>query len=179
MPDDPSREPTPAYSRHVEENIESVADLERSFEEAKTLPDRIVDAIGSFSGSLLFVGLHVTWFALWILINTGHCHGLTKFDPYPFALLSTIVSVEAVLLSSFVLMKQNQLQRRSDHRDHLNLQIGLLSEKEITKTLQLLSAVARKLKVDESHIDEELEEMAEHTSVDMLAERIQSELPLE
>ncbi len=179
MPEDPSREPTPASTRHVEENIESVANLERSFEEAKTLPDRIGDAVGSFAGSLLFVSLHGAWFAAWLLINMGYLPGVRAFDPYPFAFLSTIVSVEAVLLSSFVLMKQNQAQRRSDHRDHLNLQIGLLSEKEITKTLQLLSEVARKLKVDEEHLDEELQEMAEHTSVDMLAERIQSELPLE
>ncbi len=88
-----------------------------------------------------------------------------------------IVSVEGVLLSTFVLMKQNRMQRRSDTRDHLNLQIDLLSEKEVTKSLQLLRAICQRLEIPEGTMDTELQEMATITSVDMLAERIESNAP--
>ena len=100
---------------------------------------------------------------------------MRKFDPYPFVLLCMVVSVEAVLLSTFVLMKQNRMQQRSDIRDHLNLQIDLLSEKEITKLLQLTLLVCRKLDIREAMNDMELDELSNVTSVDTLASRISSE----
>ncbi len=124
-----------------------------------------------------FVGLHAIWFVLWFLINTRVLPILPAFDPYPFILLAMIVSVEGVLLSTFVLMKQNRMQRRSDTRDHLNLQIDLLSEKEVTKSLQLLRAICQRLEIPEGTMDTELQEMATITSVDMLAERIESNAP--
>lgn len=159
----------------VESNIHSVADLERTFELRRDFVDRIADAIGGFSGSVAFVGLHVLWFTVWFLINTGVIPHVKHFDPYPFILLAMIVSVEGVLLSTFVLMKQNRMQQKTDLRDHLNLQIDLLSEKEVTKALQLLRAIAAKLEIDEQG-DTELEEMANTTSVDTLAERIESSI---
>ncbi len=123
-----------------------------------------------------FVALHVLWFTLWFLVNTGVLPWVRRFDPYPFILLAMIVSVEGVLLSTFVLMKQNRMQRRSDIRDQLNLQIDLLSEKEITKTLQLLRAICRHLDIAEAELDPELIEMANTTSVNTLAERVQTDL---
>ena len=124
----------------VEANIKSVAEMERTLEENRGFVDRVADAIGGFSGSMSFVGLHVLWFTTWFLINTGVLP-FPRFDPYPFILLAMVVSVEGVLLSTFVLMKQNRMQRRIDVRDQLNLQIDLLAEKEITKSLQLLKAI--------------------------------------
>ena len=161
----------------VTANIRSVAAMQTALEEHRTLVDRIADVIGGFSGSMTFVFLHMIWFVTWFLLNTGIIPGLKRFDPYPFILLAMIVSVEGVLLSTFVLMKQNRMQKRSDIRDQLDLQINLLSEKEITKTLQLLRAVADKLDVVPSPEDDtELKEMASVTSVDMLAERVQDDL---
>ena len=151
--------------------------MESALEERRTVVDRIADLIGGFSGSMTFVFLHMCWFIGWFLINTGVIPGIKRFDPYPFILLAMIVSVEGVLLSTFVLMKQNRMQKRIDVRDQLDLQINLLSEKEITKTLQLLRAIADKLEVVPSpEEDEELTEMASTTSVDRLAERVQSDL---
>lgn len=169
----------PILSGAVDANIESVVNLERSFEESKNTTDRIVESIGTFAGSLLFVGLQLTLFALWFLANTGHVPGVRPFDPYPFTLLSLSVAIEAVLLSTFVLLEQNLARRHTQHRDHLNLQIDLLSEKEITKCLQLLQVIAVRLKIDEVGRDPELAEMAESTSVDKLADLIKTELPLE
>jgi uncharacterized membrane protein len=159
-------------SSAVESNLHSVADLEHAFEMRRRLPDRVADKIGGFSGSMTFVAIHLLWFALWFLINTGVIPHLRRFDPYPFILLSMMVSVEAVLLSTFVLMKQNRMQQKTDIRDHLNLQIDLLAEREVTKALQLLRAICTQLQI--SMGDAELEEMATDTQVDALAERIES-----
>lgn len=161
----------------VEANIRSVAELERSFEERKSFMDRIADGIAGFSGSIFFIALHVLWFVIWFFINCGIIRGIPRFDPYPFILLCMIVSVEAVLLSTFVLMKQNRMQRRTEQRDQLNLQIDLLAEKEVTKILQVLRLICRRVGVSEADLDKELEEMTRMTSVDHLAERIKNEMP--
>jgi uncharacterized membrane protein len=162
--------------RSVQENIESIAALNRSFEEGKTVGDRIASRIAAFSGSLWFVAVHLVWFLTWFVINTGHLPGVRPFDRYPFILLSMMVSVEAVLLSTFVLMKQNLMQRRTDHRDQMNLQIDLLSEKELTKALQILRAICQKLEIDDAALDAEFDDMSRNTSLDQLAATIRKEL---
>ncbi len=150
--------------------------MEASLEQGRTLVDRIADLIGGFSGSMTFVFLHIVWFAAWFSFNTLPL-GVKHFDPYPFILLAMVVSVEGVLLSTFVLMKQNRMQQRIDVRDQLNLQIDLLAEKEITKSLQMLRAICEKLEIEPPvAYDRELDEMASTTSVDMLAERIHDDL---
>ena len=161
----------------VKSNIEAVAQMEGSLQERRTLVDRVADLIGGFSGSMRFVFLHLFWFVTWFVINTGLIPGVKRFDPYPFILLAMIVSVEGVLLSTFVLMKQNRMQQGIDIRDQLDLQINLLSEKEITKALQLLRAIADKMDVlPNPEEDRELKEMASTTSVDMLAQRVETDL---
>lgn len=163
----------------VDANVRSVADVERAFEERRTRVQRISDAIANFSGTIFFVFLHVVIFAAWFVVNTHGFPGIPKFDPYPFILLNMVVSVEAVLLSTFVLMKQNGMQNKSDHRNHLNLQIDLLAEKEVTKMLQLLRLVCVKLQIEEAMHDPELEDMLSTTSIDHMAERIRHEMPPE
>ena len=149
--------------------------MQSALEHSRTVVDRIADAIGSFSGSMTFVFLHVAWLTAWFLINTRLIPSVKPFDPFPFILLAMIVSVEGVLLSTFVLMKQNRMQYRADIRNQLDLQINLLSEKEITKTLQLLRLICDKLEISVSG-DGELEEMSSITSVDMLAQRVETDL---
>lgn len=101
--------------------------METSLEQKRTVVDRIADVIGGFSGSMTFVFIHMVWFVSWFVVNTLPL-GIKHFDPYPFILLAMVVSVEGVLLSTFVLMKQNRMQARIDVRDQLDLQINLLSE---------------------------------------------------
>lgn len=160
----------------VQKNIQAISSLQEHLEQQRSFVDRIADVIGDFSGSMAFVLIHVVWFASWFLINTGVIPGIKHFDPYPFILLAMIVSVEGVLLSTFVLMKQNRMQRQSDTRDHINLQIDLLAEKEVTKSLQLLRAICKKLDISEEMLDRELDEMASITSVDMLADNVEKDL---
>jgi uncharacterized membrane protein len=163
----------------TEQNIATVANLERRLIEDRTWLDRLASAISSFTGSIYFVLVHVIWISLWFVINTGHFFGMRKFDPYPFILLCMIVSVEAVLLSTFVLMKQNRMAERVDQRDHLNLQIDLLAEEEITKMLQLQRLICEHLQIPVASEDPTVNELAETTPVQTLADELRRKLPKE
>src|SRR5438270_7494432 len=122
----------------IQQNIETVAKLESRYLNERTLSERLADGVANFTGSMTFVLMHAGGFVAYILWNLGKVRGLTPFDPYPFMLLSLIVSLEAIFLSTFVLMKENRISQRADQRAHLDLQINMLSEKEMTVMLQLL-----------------------------------------
>ena len=94
--------------------------------------------------------LHVLWFGAWVTVNTGVVSGIRPFDPFPFPFLTMTVSLEAIFLALFVLASQNRLSRQADKRSHLDLQIELLAEREMTAVLQLLQDVASHLRVDRS-----------------------------
>jgi uncharacterized membrane protein len=167
-------------SRHVSaENIATVAKLEeRSLQERSTI-ERIGDAIGSFAGSMSFVVVHVAAFTLWFSINLKVVPGIPVFDPYPFILLSMTVSVEAVLLSTFVLMKQNREAKKAEQRQQLTLQVDLLAEQEATKILQLLGRICERLGIDDVKQDPAIKLLAEETAVDELANKLKKDLPAE
>ena len=99
------------------------------------------------AGHAWFAGLHVVWFAAWIAWNTGLVPGWRPIDPFPFSFLTLVVSLEAIFLSIFVLISQNNLTRQSERRAHLDLQINLLAEQESTKTVALLERIAAQLHV--------------------------------
>ena len=146
----------------VRENIEVVATMEQQFLEGRSSVERGVDAIAGFVGSLLFVLLHLLVFAFWILANLGLVPFVPRFDPFPYTLLGTALSAEAVVLSTLVLMKQNRMAKRADHREHLHLQINLLAEKEITKVLQTVGSISQHLGIRQDGIDHEMNEMSQN-----------------
>ncbi len=158
----------------AEANINAVVNLEETASKERTLPDRISDAIANFVGTILFVGLHVAWFAFWVGINLGKF----RFDPYPFSLLCMLVSLEGVLLSTFVLIKQNRMSQRADNRAHLDLQINMLAEQEITKLLQLQRLICKKLEIREAESDAEVRELSEVTAVGNLARELANKMPV-
>jgi uncharacterized membrane protein len=168
----PKSEPLSA----VTENIEMVANLEQQFLNSRTAGDRIADAIAAFSGSIRFVIIHLVCFALWILLNTGPLRLARPFDPYPYVLLSLVVSCEAVLLATFVLMKQNREARRSDTRDHLNLQIDMLAEKEITKILQMQIALCEHMGVRRTSGHLEIQELSKDTALESMAAELKDKI---
>ncbi len=167
----------PSISDPIERGIRSVARMEQMHEDESTAIERFATTIATFAGSKISLAFHFILLSSWLLINTNHFPSIKPFDPYPFSLLSSCVSCEGVLLTVFVLFKQNHMQRRSDHIEQLNLQIDLLTEKEVTKALQLLRALCIKLDVPEPLADAELSEMSQVTSVGTLAERILEDLP--
>jgi uncharacterized membrane protein len=138
----------------IDQNINSILELRARALEARTAQERISDAITDFSGRMAFLYVHAVWFAVWIVVNLG-LTGFKPFDPYPFGLLTMVVSLEAIFLATFVLISQNRTAAEADHRADLDLQINLLTEHEITRVIRMLDAIGRKLEVD-VELDEEL-----------------------
>jgi uncharacterized membrane protein len=161
------------------QNIEAVARLEREFLEKRTGADRLGDWVANFAGSMKFVLVHVLGFIAWVLVNAGWVRAIPPFDPFPYVLLTMTVSMEAVLIATFVLMKQNRMSRRADQRDHLNLQIDLLAEKEITKILQLTQLLCDHFSIQKARQDSEVEELSQNTAVERLAKDLRDRIPAE
>ena len=99
----------------IERNIRTIIHLRTQAARERNLQGRIADAITSFSGRMIFAYVHITWFGLWILLNTGH-FGVHVFDPFPYGLLTMLVSLEAIFLSTFVLISQNRLGEETEQR---------------------------------------------------------------
>lgn len=150
-------------------NIEAIAQLEQAAHSQRTPADRIADAISDFAGSMYFVYLHLFWFVGWMLINTLP-HGGKHFDPFPFTFLTFVVSLEAIFLSTFILISQNRQNRVAERRNHLDLQINLLSEQENSKMLAMLEAISHRLGVPDD--DPEVRVLEEATRPDRLLEQI-------
>jgi len=162
-------EDNPALSKIIERNIRTIIDLRLQDSHERGLQDRIADVFTSFSGRMVFVYVHVVWFGVWILLNTGRM-GVRPFDPFPYGLLTMIVSLEAIFLSTFVLISQNRLSEETEQRADLDLHIGLLTEHELTRVLQMLDAIQEKMGI-EDHEESELADLEMETKPeDVLAE---------
>ena len=165
----------PALSKVIERNIRTIIHLRTKTANERGLQDRMADGITSISGRMIFAYVHIAWFGIWILLNTGR-FGVGIFDPFPYGLLTMIVSLEAIFLSTFVLISQNRLSEVNESRADLDLQIGLLTEHELTRVLQMLDAMQKKMGVVD-HKDKELADLEMETRPeDVLAEihRIQA-----
>jgi uncharacterized membrane protein len=147
----------PGMAKVVERNIHALLDRNKETEKKKTFEEKIADAITRFTGSMLFVYLHLFLYGTWIAWNLGWL-GLKPFDP-SFVVLAMEASVEAIFLSTFVLISQNRMAVQADKRADLDLQVSLLSEHEITRLITLVSAVARKMDIPEA-TDPELQELS-------------------
>lgn len=161
----------------AQQNIEMVARLEQASLNERNLRERIGDAVADFAGTMTFVLMQLVIFAAYAFLNSGKVPGVKPWDPYPYILLALLVSLEGVLLSTFVLMKQNRMSRRSEQRSHLDLQINLLAEKEITKMLQMQRLICDRLNIHEPSRDTEVTELSEHTAVENLARELERRLP--
>ncbi len=149
--------PSPHLSAVIERNIDTLLEVRRQIERRKSRRDRAADVVTTFSGSMLFLYVHIAWFLTWIAVNLGWL-GIPPFDPFPFGLLTMIVSLEAIFLSTFVLISQNRMAAVDEDRADLDLQIDLLAEYEITKTLRLTNAIADHLGLKEGQ-DPELDDL--------------------
>jgi len=153
----------------TEKNVETVTRLEEEAREQRTPTDRLAEKIARFCGSMTFVWVHVVWFGGWILFNL--IPGTRHVDPFPFTFLTLIVSLEAIFLSTFILISQNLDSRISERRSHLDLQLNLLSEQENTKMIVMLHAIAAKVGADLSQ-DPHLKALSEETQPERLIEQI-------
>lgn len=159
----------------VERNIRTLSEIRSQMERSRTIQDRIADVITKFSGSTLFLYLHIAWFGAWITVNSGMLEsiGLPAFDPFPYGLLTMIVSLEAIFLSTFVLISQQRLSEVQDDRADLDLQIDLLAEYEITKILTIVDAMAHKMGLHEGK-DPELAELKTEIRPEQILQEIEA-----
>lgn len=162
---------------HVQEHIALVAKHEQEFLAKRSLTERAGDAIATVAGSLAFVEVHAVIFAMWITVNVANVARIPHFDPPPFSMLGTIVGLEAILLVSFILMRQSRIGRRADERDHLMLQMLLLVEKELTAVLGIERQIAAKIGLTTEANTAEVQELSQHTSVDDVKRAIERDLP--
>jgi uncharacterized membrane protein len=156
----------------TQRNVEVVRKLEEAANQERTTSDRIAKVIANFCGSMMFVWVHVVWFAGWIVLNL--VPGVDHFDPFPFTFLTLIVSLEAIFLSTFILISQNHDTRISERRNHLDLQINLLSEQENTKMLMMLQAIAQKVGA-EIEEDQDMTVLAQDTELEKVVEIIEQQ----
>lgn len=141
----------------VERNIQALLERRQHEESQQSRQERVAGAITRFTGSMTFVYLHAAIYGSWILINAGLIPWIPKFDP-SFVVLAMVASVEAIFLSTFILITQNRMSVLADRRADLNLQISLLAEHEITRVVELVSAMAKQMGVQEA-ADPQLDEL--------------------
>ena len=157
----------------MQRNVQVVQKLEEAAKQERTASDRLATVVANFCGSMKFVWVHVIWFSGWIGFNMFP--GVTHIDPFPFTFLTLVVSLEAIFLSTFILISQNHDTRISERRNQLDLQINLLSEQENTKMLTILQAIAEK--VGAQIEDREMALLAQDTELEKVVEHIQQNEP--
>jgi uncharacterized membrane protein len=146
--------------RALEENIKEIKAWERALAHHRSRIERLSDTVTQVAARGPMLLVHVGWFVTWIVANLDLIPGLAPFDPFPFQLLTMIVSLEAIFLSLFVLASQNRLTHQADMRANLDLQIDLLAEREMTAVLRLLQDIARHLDVPLSVTPEQIRDLA-------------------
>lgn len=155
-------------SRHVIKSFEAKELKKRSF------AIRFADDLTSFFGSIFFLVINAVVFIVWILVNTGKVPSIPAFDPFPFQMLTTVVSIEAIILTLIVLMSQNRSSLISSMREEIDIQVNLIAEREITKILKLLNEL---LKVKGIEInDKELDEMLKEIDASYIERKLEQEL---
>ncbi|HUQ91193.1 MAG TPA: DUF1003 domain-containing protein [Bryobacteraceae bacterium] len=160
----------------TQRNIEAICNIEKETLRKRSFSETLGDTIAVQASRMWFILLHVVWFAIWIGLNLHFVSAVQPFDPFPFSLLTMIVSLEAIFLSLFVLMSQNRATRLADQRNHLDLQINLLAEHENTKILVMLQALCRHHQLKEAS-DPEIEELVRRTKPKQLLDDLRQKLP--
>jgi uncharacterized membrane protein len=159
-------------ARVVERNVQALLARRAEDDQEKTRSERIADGVTRFAGSMTFVYIHLVMYGTWIVINLGLIPGVPRFDP-TFVILAMEASVEAIFLSTFVLISQNRMAALADKRADLDLHTSLLSEHEITRILSLVQQMAVKMEIEEA-ADPELDELARDVHPERVLDKIES-----
>jgi uncharacterized membrane protein len=156
-------------------NQEMIKSLKAQQDEKRSLSEKIADVLTSTFGTMGFLILNVIWFAVWIVLNIGLIPNIEPFDPFPFGLLTMIVSLEAIALAIIVLISQNRSAKIADLREEVDLQVDIMTEREITKLLELVSALAEKQGIALSD-DEDLQAMLEPAPMSKIEQALEKQV---
>jgi uncharacterized membrane protein len=168
----PTAEHPPELGSVVERNIQALIEERREVERQRTFQERAADTITRFTGSMTFVYLHLALFGTWILVNLGWLPG-PKFDQ-EFIVLAMFASVEAIFLSTFVLISQNRMSALAERRAELDLQVSLLAEHEVTRLIRLVTSIAERMNLQEARAPD-LKELAQDVAPEKVIERLDAE----
>jgi uncharacterized membrane protein len=168
----PMRDQPDGLAPVLDRNIRELELRRRAKQGGQSLQDRIAEAVSGFAGSMTFVSIHMLLFGAWIVVNLGWAP-VRPFDP-TFVVLGMVASVEAIFLSTFVLITQNRMAAQADRRADLDLHIGLLAEHEVTRLVNLVAAIAERMGIDEARAPE-IAELARDVAPEAVLDRIERE----
>jgi uncharacterized membrane protein len=171
--------PRRAAENPTQYNIEAIAKLEHDALDRRTSTERVSDVMTKLVGNMGFLLAHLILIFSWSLLNLHVIPGLKAFDPFPFGILALVVSSESVFLTIFVLISQSRMARQSERRSHLDLQVGMLSEQELTTILQMLQNLCQHVGVNVDSSRQEVQSFSKTTDVHKLASELKDKLPEE
>ncbi len=164
-----------AFKRRLHSRRQVIKSFEAKANGSRTIAERIADFMTTSFGSFTFFFANTILFLFWILINTNQIPQIKPFDPFPFNLLTMVVSLEAIFLSIIVLMSQNRASKIDDIRDEIDLQITTIAEEEITKMMELQVMILKKQGIDIS-TDQELQQMLEPTDTNRIEKELEKQM---
>ncbi len=168
-------ESTRSQARDILDNRQLIMSLKSREDEKRGLKEKIADGLTSLFGTVPFLLLNLIIFGIWIVVNVGIVPGITPFDPFPFGFLTMVVSLEAIVLAIIVLISQNRSAKIAEFREEVDLQVDLITEREITKLLQLMTLIAEKQGIDLSQ-DAELQSMLAPTAINTIEDSLEQEV---
>jgi uncharacterized membrane protein len=169
--------PRRAAANPTQYNIDAIAKLEHDALDRRTPTERASDVITKLVGNVGFLLAQLLLIAVWTLVNLHLIPGLKAFDPYPFGVLALVVSSESVFLTIFVLISQSRMARQAERRSHLDLQVGMLSEQELTTILRMLQTLCQHMGVNVDSSKQEVQSFSKTTDVHKLASELEDKLP--
>jgi uncharacterized membrane protein len=171
--------PCRAAANPTQYNIDAIAKVEHDALDRRTLTERASDVITKLVGIVGFLVAQLLLISGWCLLNLHVIPGLKAFDPFPFGVLALVVSSESVFLMTFVLISQSRMARQAERRSHLDLQVGMLSEQEVTTVLQMLQKLCQHMGVNVDSSRQEVQSFTKTTDVRKLASELEDKLPEE
>ena len=171
--------PSRAAANPTQFNIDAIAKLEHEALHRRTATERVGDIITKIVANLGFLLAQLGLIGVWCLFNLHHFRTIKPIDPFPFGILALVVSSESVFLTIFVLISQNRMSRQSDRRAHLNLQVGMLSEQELTTILQMIQKLCQHVGMNVDSTRQEIQSFSKTTDVSKLASELENKLPEE
>lgn len=156
----------------ADENIRAVARLRNQAAERRHFTEQIADAVADLAGREITVAVHLAIFIGWVVVNSGVTR-ITPFDPFPYTMLSSMAGIEAIFLTLFVLASQKRLTADAERRAHLDLQVDLLAEQEMTLVLHMLRDICAHLDLRDTIDSDKFRELARRTDVSQLAEQVE------
>ena len=159
-------------SSALRRNIQALEDRRKQEAANASTEARVAEAITRFTGSMRFVYVHLALYGAWVVVNLGIVPGVPKFD-LSFVVLAMVASVEAIFLSTFVLISQNRMAAVADKRADLDLHVSLLTEHELTKLVELVTAMAERVGV-RANGDPEIEEIKKDVAPEAVLDEIEN-----